>query len=193
MGEIVNTLCTYDDALEILFTQEQIRREAAKLGERITEDYKGKELVVICVLNGAVSFFADLFPQIKLPLKIDFIQSASYGEGTVSNGNPIIKRDIILPIKDKHILLVEDIVDTGHSGQRLYNHLGKQGPSSMKMCTMLDKPSRREVNFGPDYIAFEIPNEFVVGYGLDYDGLGRNLPYIAKVKNPEKGNPFRRT
>lgn len=171
--------------LEVLFTQGQIDQRIRELGEAITADYSDKELVLVGVLKGSCVFMADLMRSIDLPLTIDFMSVSSYKDGTSSSGDVEILKDLSNPIRDKHVLIVEDIVDTGLTLTRLIEILGSRGAASIKIATFLDKPEPRiKKELVVDYTGFVIPNKFVVGYGLDAAGRYRNLPFIAVVKDP---------
>lgn len=171
--------------LEVLFSEEQIDLRIHELGARITSDYAGKELVLVGVLKGSCVFMADLMREIDLPLTIDFMSVSSYKDGTQSSGDVEILKDLSNPIRDKHVLIVEDIVDTGLTLTRLIEILGSRGAASIKIATFLDKPEPRiKKELVVDYTGFVIPNKFVVGYGLDAAGRYRNLPFIAVVKDP---------
>lgn len=167
---------------EILVSPEAIAQKVAQLGQTITADYCEEELVLICVLKGAMVFAADLMRQIDLPIILDTIVASSYGNSTESSGEVIIKQDIKTNIKDKQVLVVDDIVDTGYTLHLLCEKLRQRGPKSLKSCTFLDKPSRRVVDFAPDYVGYEIPDAFVIGYGLDYNEQYRALPYVGIIK-----------
>lgn len=171
------------DIQEILLTQEQIQNRIRELGEVLTAEYAGKNPVVIGVLKGVVVFYADMIRQINVPCQMDFMWITSY-EGTDSTGKTNMKKDLSVDIKGRHVLILEDIFDTGNSLNFTVNHLMKKEPASLKVCTLLDKPSRRnpEITLQADYVGFEIPNAFVVGYGLDYNEYYRNLPYIGILK-----------
>ena len=173
----------HKDIEQILLTEEQIQERIRQLGEIITADYAGKNPIIIGVLKGVVVFFSDMLRQIDTPCEIDFLWISSY-TGTETTGNVQLRRDIATDIKDRHVLILEDILDTGNSLSFVCQHLLKKEPASLKICTLLDKPSRRKpgVNLNADYVGFEIPNAFVVGYGLDYDEYYRNLPYIGILK-----------
>lgn len=164
---------------EILFTEEEIKAKVRDLGKKITEDYQGKDLLVICILKGAMPFMADLIREIKLPLQIDFMAVSSYGASTVSSGVVRIIKDLDTSIENKHILIVEDIIDTGLTLKYLVKNLKNRGPASVNVCTFMDKPERRKVTMVPDYCGYTIPDAFVVGYGLDYNQKFRNLPYVG--------------
>ena len=172
-----------NEIVEILLTEEQIQERIRQLGEIITADYAGKNPIIIGVLKGVVVFFSDMLRQIDTPCEIDFLWISSY-TGTETTGNVQLRRDIATDIKDRHVLILEDILDTGNSLSFVCQHLLEKEPASLKICTLLDKPSRRKpgVNLNADYVGFEIPNAFVVGYGLDYDEYYRNLPYIGILK-----------
>ncbi|MCL1805118.1 MAG: hypoxanthine phosphoribosyltransferase [Clostridiales bacterium] len=167
---------------QIIITEDEIRKRVAELGAQITEDYRDKDLFIICILKGASIFMADLIRQIKLPLEIDFMSLSSYGASTKTSGVVRMLRDLDREIAGKHILVVEDIVDTGLTLSYLRENLMVRKPASLKICTFLDKPSRRQVELHPDYCGIEIEDYFVVGYGLDFNEKGRELPYIGVVK-----------
>lgn len=167
---------------EILLTPEQIATRVQELGAEITADYQGKELMVIGILKGALPFMADLIRQIKIPLKYDLMAVSSYGASTRTSGAVQILKDIEMELEGRHVLVVEDIIDTGLTLKYLLNNLKARHPSSLKVCTLLDKPSRREVEIRPEYNGFAIPDRFVVGYGLDYAERFRELPMIGVLK-----------
>lgn len=172
--------------LQIMYSAEEIRARVAELGAQITAEYAGKDLVMVGVLKGSCIFLADLIREIDLSLKIDFMAVSSYKDGTVSTGDVEILKDLTNPIRDKDVIICEDIVDTGLTLFRLMEILGSRGASSLKIATLLDKPEPRiKTELKIDYCGFQIPNKFVVGYGLDAAGRYRNLPFIAVVKNPE--------
>ena len=166
----------------IIITEEEIKKRVAELGAQITEDYKGKELFIVGILKGATVFMSDLIRQIKLPLELDFMSLSSYGASTNTSGVVRMLRDLDREIAGKHILVVEDIVDTGLTLSYLRESLMVRKPSSLKICTFLDKPSRRQVELQPDYCGIEIEDFFVVGYGLDFNEQYRELPYIAVLR-----------
>lgn len=182
----------HPDLSSILLTNRQILERTAQLGEAITRDYRGKELTAICVLKGAALFFSQLVLQIKLPVTLDFIQVSSYGKSTVSDGKLAWLKQPEFPVAGKHILLVEDILDTGFTLWNVRQKMLGQGAASVKICTLLDKPARRKVpQIQADYAGFSVPDAFLVGYGLDYDEKYRNLPYIGVLKPScvaEEGN-----
>ncbi len=167
---------------EVLVSEEAIAGRVKELGEAITKDYENKDLVVIGILKGAVLFMADLVKNIKLPITIDFMAVSSYGKSTISTGEVRIVKDLDFSVEGKDVLIVEDIIDTGLTLNYLTEILKKRGASSVKICTLLDKPERRSVEVDVDYKGFEIPDEFVVGYGLDYAEHYRNLPYVGALK-----------
>ena len=168
---------------EVLLSEAQIRERIEELGRMLSREYKDKNPVVIGVMKGVVIFYADMIRKITVPCEMEFMWISSY-EGTDSSGNVVVKRDISADIKDRHVLILEDIFDTGNSLSFVYDHLMAKKPASLKICTLLDKPSRRKpgVTLQADYVGFTIPNEFVVGYGLDYNEQYRNLPYIGILK-----------
>lgn len=170
------------DIQEILVTKELLGEKARELGKRISSDYEGKELVLIGVLKGGVVFFADLIRQITIPIDLDFISVSSYGSSTKSSGVVRIIKDIDIDINQKHVLIVEDLVDTGLTLRYLKDLFEDRGPKDVKVCTALDKPSRRKVEVPIEYNGITIPDKFVVGYGLDFDGKYRNLPHVCVLK-----------
>ena len=168
---------------KVLLTEEQIQTRIQELGEVLTKEYEGKNPVIVGVLKGVVVFYADMIRKIKVPCQLDFMWLSSYS-GTSSTGNMTVKQDLSADIKGRHVLILEDIFDTGNSLQYTYNYLLSKEPASLKICTLLDKPERRRegITVKADYIGFTIPNEFVVGYGLDYNEQYRNLPYVGVLK-----------
>ena len=169
----------YEDLSRVLVTREEIREAVKKMGQRITEDYKGKEPMLIGILKGAIVFYSDLIREIDLPLRTDFMAVSSYGSATKTSGVVKVLKDLDRDITGMDILIVEDIVDSGVTLNYLKTMLGDRGAKSIKIVTLLDKPARRRVDLKADYSCFEIPDEFVVGYGLDYDEKYRNLPDIG--------------
>ncbi len=171
------------DLESILLTEEQIAAKVAELGEILTKEYEGKNPVIIGVLNGVVVFYADMVRKIKVPCQMDFMSIASYS-GTTSTGNTVLRQDLKTDIEGRHVLILEDIFDTGRSLSYTVELLKLRKPASIKICTLLDKPERRmsDVTLEADFVGFTIPNVFVVGYGLDYDEKYRNLPYIGILK-----------
>ncbi len=168
--------------LEVFIPEHALQERVSELGKEISRDYAGQDLLLVAVLKGSVVFLADLMRQITIPHSIDFMATSSYGAATESSGIVRILKDLDIPIIGRNVLIVEDIVDTGHTLTYLRKLLLERQPASLRICTLLDKRERREVEVPLDYIGFEIPNEFVVGYGLDYAELYRNLPYIAIPK-----------
>ena len=166
----------------ILYTQEDIWEKANELGKQITEDYKDKDLILIGTLRGAVMWMADMMRNIDLDMQIDFISASSYGGGTTSSGNVVIKMDVGLDVSGKDILIIEDIIDSGNTLKYLKDYFKNRNAASVKICTMLDKPSRRVADVYGDYIGFTVDDLFIVGYGLDYDQKYRNLPYITYLE-----------
>ena len=171
-----------NDIREVLLTKEEIEAVVKELGKKITEDYKGKNLFLITVLKGAVVFLGDLMRAIEIPCEIEFMVLSSYGSGTTSTGSVKIVKDIDLPLEGKDVLIVEDILDTGFTLNFLVDLLKSRNPKSIEICTLLDKPDRRKVEISAKYTGRKIPDEFVVGYGLDYDEKYRNLPFIGVLK-----------
>ena len=164
---------------KVLLTREEIQKRITELGAEISRDYAGQDLLLICVLKGAVIFLADLMRQISVPVEIDFMAVSSYGSATVSSGVGRILKDLDVSIENRHCLIVEEIIDTGLSEKNLEENLNSRQPASLKIVTLLDKPERRQVEIAPDYCGFQIPDEFVVGYGLDFDEKYRSLPDIC--------------
>jgi len=167
----------------VLLTQEQIQTRIRQLGEELSREYAGKDPIFVGVLKGVVVFYADMVRQITVPCQFDFMWISSYS-GTESTGQMDVKRDVSANIKGRHVVILEDIFDTGNSLSFVYQHLLKKEPASLKICTLLDKPERRRpgITVQADYTGFVIPNEFVVGYGLDFNEYYRNLPYIGVLK-----------
>lgn len=170
------------DIEKILVTEEELAEITKKLGVQITRDYAGKKLLIVGVLKGSIYFLTDLSRHIDLPCQIDFIQASSYGSSTVSSGVIKITKDIAEDLTGFDVLLVEDILDTGKTLKHIHDMLIKRNPESIAVITLLDKPSRREADIHADYVGVDVPNAFVVGYGLDYDQFYRNLPYIGILK-----------
>ncbi len=173
----------YNDIHEILLTEEEISEKVKYLGEQISQDYhKNDEIVVVGVLKGASVFMADLIRRIDIPVYIDFMAVSSYGYSTESSGIVRILKDLDFEIEGRHVLIVEDIIDTGLTLKYLTDNLRSRNVKSLKICTLLDKPERRKCHLDIDYIGFKIPDKFVVGYGIDYGEKYRNLPYVAVIK-----------
>ena len=171
-----------EDVLRVLLSEDEIREKVRELGGKITADFKNSNLMLVTVLKGAVVFLADLMRQIDVPAEIDFMVVSSYGSGVKSSGVVKIVKDLDVPLAGKDILIVEDILDSGLTLSYIKELLESRGPRSIRIATLLDKPSRRKVDLQADYIGFSVPDEFVIGYGLDYDEKYRNLPYIGILK-----------
>lgn len=173
----------HNDIEKILISEEEIRRRIDELGQELTREYQGKNPVIVGVLKGVVMFYADMIRKIDVPCQMDFMWIKSYS-GTQSTGTMQVKQALSADVKGRHVLILEDIFDTGSSLQFTYDYLMAQGPASLKICTLLDKPERRRegITVKADYTGFVIPNEFVVGYGLDFDEKYRNLPYVGILK-----------
>ena len=169
----------YQDLTEVLYTQEELKDAVKKLGARITHDYQGKAPLMVCILKGASVFFTDLIREIDLPLEIEFMAISSYGASTVSSGEVRMVKDLDRPILGRDVLIVEDIVDSGMTLSFLKRTLTNRGASSLRLVALLDKPSRRTVPLSVDYSCYQIPDSFVVGYGLDYNEKYRNLPLVG--------------
>ena len=167
--------------MQVLINEERLQARIAELGELLTREYEGKELVLLVVLKGSIMFAADLARAIELPLSLEFMGLSSYGDSTETSGVVRVTLDLSKPVHNKHVLIVEDIVDSGLTMRYLLNNLSTRGPESLKVCTLLHKPARRQVDVPLDYIGFDIGDHFVVGYGLDYDQKYRNLPFIAHM------------
>ncbi|TFZ39641.1 hypoxanthine phosphoribosyltransferase [Soehngenia longivitae] len=167
---------------EILVTEDQIKKRVKELGEQITKDYQGKEPVVVGILKGAVVFLSDLIRELKIPIHIDFMAVSSYGKSSMSTGEVRIIKDLDFSVEGKDIIIVEDIIDTGLTLGYLKELLNKRGAKSVKICTLLDKPERRKVDIDVDYKGFIIPDEFIIGYGLDFNEKYRNYSFVAALK-----------
>lgn len=168
-----------NDIERVLLSEEELKEIIARLGKQITEDYKGKNLLVVSVLKGSVMVMADLLREIKIPCRIDFMSVSSYGSGTTSSGSVKIIKDLDIDLAGYDLLIVEDILDSGVTLSSLKEILLTREPASVKICTLLDKPERRKADIKADYIGAQIPDAFVVGYGLDYDEKYRNLPFVG--------------
>ena len=172
----------YDDLDRILYSKEQLAEKIGEIAAQLDEEYRDKNPVLICILKGCAPFFTDLIRAMKIPLQIDFMAISSYGAGATTSGQVRMNKDLDRSIEDRHVIIVEDIIDSGHTLMYLKNMLSSRKPASIKICTLLDKIARREVDLTPDYKCFDIANEFVVGYGLDYAEKYRNLPEIGILK-----------
>ena len=171
------------DIQKILISEEAIQARIRELGKELTREYEGKDPIVVGVLKGVVVFYADMIRQIRVPCQMDFMWISSYA-GTSTTGNMIVRKDVSADVKGRHVLILEDIFDTGSSLDFVVKHLSAREPASLKVCTLLDKPDRRKlgIDLQCDWTGFVIPNEFVVGYGLDLDEHFRNLPYVGVLK-----------
>lgn len=170
------------ERVEVLLSEEEVDKRISEIGAQITKDYEGKDVHLICVLKGGSFFMCELAKRIDLQVSIDFMSVSSYGNDTKSSGVVRIVKDLDESIKDKHVIVVEDIVDSGRTLSYLLQNLRERGPKSLGLCTLLDKPERRVIDVNVDYTGFQIPDEFVVGYGLDYAQRYRTLPYIGIVR-----------
>ncbi|MBF1044044.1 MAG: hypoxanthine phosphoribosyltransferase [Peptostreptococcus sp.] len=169
----------------VMLSQGEIENKVTELAKQIEKDYEGQDLLLVGILKGASVFVADLMRKINLNVNIDFMSVSSYGSGTVSSGTVKILKDLDVDIKDKNVLIVEDIIDSGITLRNLYDTLMTREPRSLKLCTLLNKPARKKVDVNVDYVGFVIEDKFIVGYGIDYDEKYRNLPYIAIVEDVE--------
>ncbi len=174
------------ERVRILLSEEEVDKRICEIAQQISKDYEGKEVHLICVLKGGVFFMCELAKRISIPVSMDFMALSSYGNGTQSSGAIKVKKELDEDIEGKDVLVVEDIVDSGRTLKFLVEELKKRNPASVHLCTLLDKPERRVVDIKADYTCFEIPDEFVVGYGLDYAQRYRNLPYIGVVEIEEE-------
>ena len=170
------------EKIKVLLSEEEVDARIKQIAAQISRDYAGREIHLICVLKGGVFFTCELAKRITVPVTIDFMTTSSYGAGTVSSGEVKIKSDVEIPVDGRNVLIVEDIIDSGNTLHFLQDVFKDRNAKSVRLCTMLDKPDRREVDVDVDYVGFTIPDEFVVGYGLDYDQKYRNLPYIGVVE-----------
>ena len=168
--------------IKVMFEEEEIQKRIAEVAKEIDKDYVGKEVVVVCVLKGAVFFTVDLVKKMKTPIELEMMQVSSY-KGSESTGNIIVKKDLDNSIEGKNVLIIEDIIDTGRTLKYLKEYLETKNPNSVKIAVFVDKVERREVDIDVDYTGFVIPNKFVVGYGFDIDEKGRNIPYVGYIDN----------
>lgn len=171
-----------NDIEKVLFTEDKIRERVKEIGQRISEDYKGEELILVGVLKGSVPFMADLMKRVEIPCSMDFMAVSSYGNSTETSGVVRILKDLDFEIENKHVLIVEDIVDSGVTLKYLKKYLQAKNPKSVEVACLLNKPERREVEVDVKYLGFEVPNYFLVGYGLDYAEKYRNLPFVGILK-----------
>lgn len=172
----------HKDLKKIIFTADEIRNKVNEIAQKLNDDYKGEEVIFVSVLKGSLPFFADLVRAVNFPVTFDMVCASSYGASTESSGTLKIKLDSSVSYENKNVLIIEDILDTGNTLYNLIEHFSDRKPKSMKLCCLLDKPSRRMRDINADYCGFEIPDEFVVGYGLDYAEKYRELPYIGVLK-----------
>ena len=170
------------EKIRVLLTEKEVDEKIQEIGEQISRDYAGKQVHLVCVLKGGSFFMCELAKRITIPVSLDFMSVSSYGSATKSSGVVKIVKDLDEPLKDKEVIIIEAIVDSGRTLNYLLEYLKNQEPKSLRLCTLLDKPDRRVVNVEVDYTCFHIPDEFVVGYGLDYAQKYRNLPYIGVVE-----------
>lgn len=170
------------ERVKVLLPEEEVNKRISEIGEQISKDYAGRQVHLVCVLKGGAFFMCELAKRISIPVSMDFMSVSSYGGDTKSSGVVKIVKDLDESLKDKDVIVVEDIVDSGRTLSYLLELLGQRGPKSLALCTLLDKPERRVVDVEINYTGFNIPDEFVVGYGLDYDQKYRNLPYIGVVE-----------
>ncbi|MCR5545418.1 MAG: hypoxanthine phosphoribosyltransferase [Lachnospiraceae bacterium] len=170
------------EVVKEMLSEEELAKRIKELGEQISKDYEGESVFLVCILKGAAFFACELAKRITVPVTIDFMATSSYGSGTVSSGEVQIKKDLDLGVEGRNVIIVEDIIDSGNTLNYLSGLFKDRRAKSVRMCAMLDKPDRREVDVPVDYIGFTIPDAFVVGYGLDYDQKYRNLPYIGVVE-----------
>ena len=170
------------DKIRVLLTEEEVNKKISEVAAQINKDYEGKEVHLICILKGGVFFTCELAKRLTIPVSLDFMSVSSYGSGTKSSGVVKIIKDLDEPLEGKNVIIVEDIIDSGRTLSYLLDILEKRNPKSMRLCTLLDKPDRRVKDVAVDYTCFEIPDEFVVGYGLDYAQKYRNLPFIGVVE-----------
>lgn len=173
-----------NDIKEVLLSEQEIKEIAKKLGKKISQDYAGKEVLLVSILKGAVVFMADIMREIDLKCEVDFMVVSSYGKGARTSGNVKIIKDVDIPLTGKDVIIVEDILDSGLTLNYIINMLKERNPNSIEICTLLDKPSGRQSDVKAKYIGIQIPDAFVVGYGLDFDEKYRNLPYVG-ILNPE--------
>ena len=170
------------DIDHVLVSEEQIKARVAEMGAQLSEEYQGKDPILVCILRGAVYFFADLSRHMTCRAQLDFMSISSYGDECKTSGIVRIVKDLDASITGRHVLIIEDIMDSGHTLKHLKKVLMAREPASLKICCLLDKPSRRECDITPDYTGFVIPNEFVLGYGLDFANYYRNMPYVGVLK-----------
>ena len=173
----------FEPQLKILYSRDTIATQIKRLGEEISRDFSGEDVLMICVLKGSFLFFADLVREITVPTTVDFVRLASYGSETRSSGIVEIRKDVEMSLKNKNVVIVEDIIDSGYTIETLYHRLQQREPKSLKVCTLIDKRGRREVEFEADYVGLSMDDGFIIGYGLDLDERYRNLSEIYLVEN----------
>lgn len=171
--------------MKVLYSRKRIAREVRRIGREISNDYAGREIMLVGVLKGSFLFIADLIREIEIPSVVDFVRLASYGSGTQSSGIIEFRKELEMPIKDRDVIIIEDIVDSGFTLECLYNKLLLQNPRSLKICTLIDKRARREVDIEADYVGITMDDGFIIGYGLDFDERYRNLPDIYEIEENE--------
>lgn len=174
-----------EEKIKVMISEDDVDARIKELGDQISKDYAGKQVHLVCILKGSVFFTCELAKRITVPVSMDFMSVSSYGDGTKSSGGVRIAKDLDETLEGKDVLVIEDIIDSGRTLSYLLEVLQKRNPASMRLCTLLDKPDRRTHEVHVDYVGFEIPDEFVVGYGLDYAQKYRNLPYIGVVEGVE--------
>ncbi|MTI49542.1 hypoxanthine phosphoribosyltransferase [Sporosalibacterium faouarense] len=172
-----------DRKKKVLFSEKEIKAKNAELGKKISEDYKGKKILIVSLLKGSFIFTADLVREINVPTQIEFMTTSSYGHGEESSGNVDIVNDLGVDVEGRDVLIVDDIMDSGLTMKVIIDHLKKSNPSSIKSCVFLDKPDRRVADIAPDYVGYSIPDLFIVGYGLNYGDYYRNIPYIFSFED----------
>ncbi len=178
----MSSVSPMNDIEKVFYNETEIQRVVTQIGRQITADYQDKDLLLVSILKGSVMFMTDLMRQVNLPCAIDFMAVSSYGSGTKTTGVVQILKDLSHPIEGKDVLIIEDILDSGMTLDYVMHMLRARNPRSLRICTLFDKPSRRQADIHADYVGFEVPDEFIVGYGLDYDEKYRNLPFIGVLK-----------
>lgn len=171
-----------EEMVHVMLSGDEVEKRISELAEQISKDYRGKQLRLICILKGSVFFCCELAKRLTIPVTLDFMSVSSYGDGTESSGEIQIKKELDESVEGLDCLIIEDIIDSGYTLEWIKRQLLGRGPASLRLCSLLDKPDRRQVEVAVDYVGFEIPDEFVVGYGMDYAQKYRNLPYIGKLE-----------